>query len=79
MDDDGLEDDSKVLIVFLLNLIGCILCCATLQGVIMLSKKMNAEMIHLRKNYKQYKGLLKFREFRKAYTEEKEALGTISV
>jgi hypothetical protein len=75
-DDGGMDDDTKVLTIFLLNLIGCILCCGVVQGVIMLSKRMNAELISLRKNYKQYKELARYREFRKAYTQEKEALAT---
>jgi hypothetical protein len=37
---------------------------------------MNAELINLRKNYKQYKELIKYREFRKAYSQEKEVLAT---
>jgi hypothetical protein len=74
-----MEDDTKVLTVFVLNVIGCILCCGAIQGVIMISKKMNAELINLRKNYKQYKELIKYREFRKAYTQEKEALATTSI
>ena len=65
--------------MFLLNVIGCILCCGVIQGVIILSKRMNAELILLRKNYKQYKGLMKFKELRKAYSKEQEAFGTVAV
>lgn len=76
--DDGLNDERKVLTVFLLNLIACILCCGAIQGIIALSKKMNAHMILLRKNHKQYKGLLKYREFQKKYFKEKESLDEAS-
>mmetsp|Transcript_16355 Transcript_16355/g.16300 ORF Transcript_16355/g.16300 Transcript_16355/m.16300 type:complete len:89 (-) Transcript_16355:33-299(-) len=69
-DDDGLEDDTKVLSVFLLNFIFCVICCGMIQGVMVLSKKMNSELNLLRKNYKQYQGYMKFREFRKAYADE---------
>ena len=42
----------------------------------MLSKRMNSEMNHLRKNYREFKRVLRFREFYRAYTNEKEAVGT---
>lgn len=78
-DDDGLEDDTKVLTIFLLNVIGCILCCGLIQGVIMLSKRMNAEIIHLRKNYKQYLSYLAINELKKANLHRNEVLGQLSV
>jgi hypothetical protein len=77
VDDDGLENDSKLISLILLTIIGSIVSCAGLQGIIILSKRMNSEMIQLRKNYKQYKGLLKFREFRNTYNQEREVLKSI--
>jgi len=71
-DNDGLDDDTRVIAVFLLNFICCILCCGCIQGIMVLSKNMNSELSQLRKNYKQYHGYLKFREFRKAYAREQQ-------
>lgn len=71
--EDGLDDDTKVLTVFLLNIIACIVCCGFIQLVLMLSKRMNNELSVLRKNYKQYQGFLRFKEFRKAYAKDQEA------
>ena len=76
-DDDGLSDDSKVTLVFLLNVIGCIVCCGAIQGIIVVSKRTNAELIFLRKNYKQYKSLMSLRDMHKNYNETKQVLTTI--
>lgn len=69
------DQDYRIIDIFILSMIGCALCCGLLQGVLMLSKKMNGELISLRKNYKQHQGLLKFREFRRAYEKEKMKSG----
>ncbi|CAG9310843.1 unnamed protein product [Blepharisma stoltei] len=71
-DDDGMEDDTKVITVFLLNILACVLCCGFLQLVLMLSKRMNSELSDMRKNYKQYQGFLRFKEFRRAWAKENE-------
>ena len=63
----GFDDDSRILMLFLLNIIGCALCCGFIQGVIMLSKKLTAYQILLKKNYKKYNSLLRFKEFRNTY------------
>lgn len=70
-----MEDDTKVLTVFLLNVIGCILCCAALQGVIILSKRTNAELINLRKNYKNFIEFKKLSDLRRTFTRDQEILG----
>lgn len=71
-DSGGMDDDSKVLTVFLLNVIGCIVACAAIQGIIILSKRMNNELINLRKNYKTYTEFKKFNDLKRNYSIEKE-------
>lgn len=68
--DESIVDNSKILSIFFISLTICLICCGVLQIVIILSKRMTAELIALRKNYKQYQGLLKFREFKRAYNYE---------
>jgi hypothetical protein len=68
--DDSIRDQSQLITILLINLAICLTCCGVLQIVIILSKRMTSELIVLRKNYKQYQGLLKFREFKKAYNQE---------
>ena len=65
--------------VFLLNVIGCIVCCGAIQGVIIVSKRTNAELLLLRKHYKEYKSLMNFKDLRKNYTDTKEILEGTSV
>ncbi|CAG9321816.1 unnamed protein product [Blepharisma stoltei] len=72
-DNDGLEDDTKILLVFILNAITCVFCCAFLQFILMLSKRMSNELSELKKNYRQHQGFLRFKEFRKAWAKENEA------
>jgi hypothetical protein len=73
-DSEGMEDQTKIATVFLLNIIGCIVVCLGLQVVIILSKKMNQEMITLRKNYLHYLEFKKFTNLKRSLTREKEAL-----
>lgn len=61
-EDGTIDDESKIITVFLLNLIACALCCGFVQGVIIVSKKMNVELITLRKNFKQFESLRTFRK-----------------
>jgi len=72
-DDDGMDDDSKVLTVFLLNVIGCIIACAVVQGVIIVSKRMNHELINLRKNYLTYSKFKEYNDLKKNHSYEKDA------
>ena len=69
-----MEDDTKVITVFLLNVVGCILSCAALQGVIILSKRTNAELINLRKNYKNFIEYKKLSDLKRTYSRDKEIL-----
>lgn len=73
-DNDGMDDDTKVLTVFLLNVIGCIICCLALQAIIILSKKTNAELINLRKNYKNFIEFKKLSDLKRTYSREQHIL-----
>lgn len=69
-----MDDDTKVLTVFLLNVIGCIICCLALQAIIILSKKTNAELINLRKNYKNFIEFKKLSDLKRTYSREQHIL-----
>lgn len=73
-DSDGMDDDTKVLTVFLLNVIGCIICCVALQAIIILSKRTNAELISLRKNYKNFIEFRKLSDLKRTYSREQQIL-----
>ena len=59
-------DESMILTVFLLNIIGCALGCLFIQGVIIVSKRLTLELANLRRNYDQFKSLKKFKELRES-------------
>jgi hypothetical protein len=46
------------------------MCCGLLHTVALCSKKMTTLLNLLRKNHEQYQGLLKFRDFKKAFSRE---------
>ena len=64
--DSNLDDETMILTVFLLNVIGCALGCLFIQVVITISKKLTLELAVLRKNYEQFKSLKKFKELRES-------------
>ena len=66
------DDDSKIIIIFVLNVIACALSCAFIQGVLIMSKKLNGELLLMRKNYTKYQTLLKFKEFKTVYKQGEE-------
>jgi hypothetical protein len=70
----GFDDENKIIIIFLLNFLGCLICCGLIQGIIVMSKKLNNYRIRLKKNYRQYKGLLRYREFHQTYIRERDEM-----
>ena len=68
-----LRSDPQILITLGLSFLISIVCCGIMQLIILLSKKMTAEFILLRKNYKQYQGLLKFKEFKSALHSQSDS------
>lgn len=62
--DEDFNDGSKVLILVLVNLGGCVLCFATIQGALYLSKRLRIELNWLQKNYIEYQNLLSIKQMR---------------
>ena len=63
-DDEGFSDNSKILILVLINLGGCVLCFAAIQGALYLSKRLRIELNWLQKNYIEYQNLLSIKQMR---------------
>ena len=64
--EDGLNDTTRIALILTLNVIGCLVCCGIIQASLYLSKRMKLELNWLRRNYKEYKSLMKFKENRRA-------------
>mmetsp|Transcript_14959 Transcript_14959/g.21754 ORF Transcript_14959/g.21754 Transcript_14959/m.21754 type:complete len:123 (-) Transcript_14959:735-1103(-) len=62
--EEGLDDKGRLVTVFVLTFLTCVACCGFVQGVIILSKKLNLHLWSLRSNYFQYKSLLRFKALR---------------
>ena len=67
VNDSGFDSDTRMLVIFLLNVVACILCCGFIQAVIYVSKLLNMQLLKLQSNYMRYKSLLKFKEFKATY------------
>ncbi|CAG9326318.1 unnamed protein product [Blepharisma stoltei] len=70
VNNDNLFHRNKLAVVGILSFISVLVCCGLIQVVAHLSKRTNIEYLTMKDNYKQYQGLLKFKEFYKSYSKE---------
>ena len=63
----SLKPSTQILLTLGISFLISLMCCGMMQLIIFLSKKTTAELILLRKNYKQYQGFKKFREFKSGF------------
>ena len=63
----SLKPSTQILLTLGISFMISLICCGMMQLIILLSKKMTAELILLRKNYKQHQGLMNFREFKSGF------------
>ncbi|CAG9322059.1 unnamed protein product [Blepharisma stoltei] len=70
VENDNLFYRNKLAIVGVLTFLSVLLCFGIIQAANRLSKRKNAEYLTMKQNYKQYQGLIKFREFYRNYSKE---------